>query len=477
MRTTGKARHSTMARPFFALLALLAAPAAHAYTPPDLWRIVDVLPRPWNPTPPTDAARALFGSGLAILEDGTVKGPAPLACAQAHMRDLVVPTAELFANQVPEARIDEMFRTLKLDSSGVAIRITCGEARFDYQFAQEGRILLFDNAILILRKPMDEIEAKELDEWVKPFRPGFDCKDAKSTAERLACADFRLSRADRLMTEGYAAMRATYSEASFATIRDTQRRWLAFTRARCGANAPMPTEWTERRDITACLQEATETQAGLLGARPFTAGKLRLEMRMNGFFRTSPPGEDIIVWPWLSGALVSDALNRFIAERLQPQSPNPAMAPSKLGGYDRLSSSQRSYGVTLFTERLLGVTFSTVLYTGGAHEGHATTAILFDLKSGRALTANDVFRADRNWRKAITALCLERLREDGPDDTVTEAAVAKVVGNISAWQFGPKSATVFFDFYTIRPYAAGPADVEIPYANLREYLRPDFPLP
>jgi hypothetical protein len=59
----------------------------------------------------------------------------------------------------------------------------------------------------------------------------------------------------------------------------------------------------------------------------------------------------------------------------------------------------------------------------------------------------------------------------GPD----RAAVESVV-RAGTWLFGKGHATVHFTVYTITSFAGGEHDVDIPYTELKPYLRSDAPV-
>ena len=83
------------------------------------------------------------------------------------------------------------------------------------------------------------------------------------------------------------------------------------------------------------------------------------------------------------------------------------------------------------------------------------------------------------WRKFATDFCLAELHADfegqGAPDPDRDA-VERVVGDGDNWLWGKDAATVHFTVYTIASFSGGEYDVEIPYDELKPYLRADAPV-
>jgi len=455
------------------LSLLLAATPARAQK---LWRITDIITPPWSTTPVSQAAEALRGSGIALL-DGAVKGPLPLACASAHIGDKDIAWTDLFGGAIDSSRRGELATRLNLlvGNGAYAKHVVCPGRVFDYVYAGEKRLLLFDGALLVLETPYDEAQIKDVDDWVKPLHPGFDCARARTTPERLACADYPLSLADRKMSEAYARLQATVSPASFATIRIAQRGWLPYVAALCKGDGAMPEAWTERRDIADCLRSEADAHASLLDEPVLTAGPLRLEPRMHAIYADTPPREDAIIYPFLSGP-GADAFNQAVEARTHRDA--PFLTPDRMADpdFDGAVYARRSYVVAAATPRLISLTLVEDYYAGGAHGALHSESLNYDPTGTRLITLDDIFRHGSGWENFVTRLCLEDFRDNGPND-VEAGAAAAVVANPMAWTFDRVSAHVFFDVYTITSYSGGAHEEIFPYRRLRPYLRPDAKLP
>lgn len=464
---------SPMLRGLLVALCLLsgAMPVRAATT---IWRVVDVIRPPWSSTPVAPAAQALRGTGLAFL-DGAVKGPEPLNCDPAEIHERAERWTDIFGGQVGPQQIDATLAALHVHGSDAyVVRVGCHGQRFDYYTTDNGRVLLFAGALLILEQPRDDSQITDYDDWVKPLRPGFDCAQARSTTERLACSDYRLSVAYRKMAEAYEHLRITLSAESFATFRDAQRRWTPYVAALCKATIPMPQAWTDQRDIAECLRGEAEERTRLLATEVLTAGPLRLEPRMHAIYQHAPPREDTVVYPWLSGPS-AEVFNKTVATRLQPATHYLTKDTVVDMAFEGSMYARRSYAVSAVTERLISLTLLTDFYGGGAHGSLTSQALNFDPRNSRVATLKDFFLPGSNWEAAITGLCQKSLSDER--DGLDMDRVGAVVRNSAAWTFGPTSALVFFDVYTIASYSGGPSEVTLTYEQLRPYLSPNAPLP
>jgi hypothetical protein len=144
------------------------------------------------------------------------------------------------------------------------------------------------------------------------------------------------------------------------------------------------------------------------------------------------------------------------------------------------------YDVTLANDDLTSVIFYVSVYEhGAAHPGSYSKVINYDLKNGRSLKLADLFQPGANYLKTISAYSINDLKKQskraGPDESllddqsIEEGAAAKE-DNYGSWNITPKGLLITFDAYQVGPYAAGPQTVVIPYAALKEIIRPDGPL-
>jgi hypothetical protein len=121
----------------------------------------------------------------------------------------------------------------------------------------------------------------------------------------------------------------------------------------------------------------------------------------------------------------------------------------------------------------------SVYYAGAAHPGHYAITVVWDADRGRALSAQDLFRATSEWEQALSREAIPILERDlgeMADRSWIEEGAGPVADNFSRWALVEEGLALFFDPYQVAPYAAGPQAVTIPRAALAEVAAPDGPL-
>ena len=117
---------------------------------------------------------------------------------------------------------------------------------------------------------------------------------------------------------------------------------------------------------------------------------------------------------------------------------------------------------------------------GAAHPNGSSQAVTVLMTEGRAITENDVFRADSDWQDFLTQRAVREIvrqyREDGfspPERDVRETAT-----KAHLWLVTERGLTLLFPPYSFgAPYVMGGAEVTIPWTDLRPYLNPAAPAP
>jgi uncharacterized protein len=91
-----------------------------------------------------------------------------------------------------------------------------------------------------------------------PIRPSFDCRGARSPAQRMVCSDPRLAAADRRMSRAYAAALAVGG--SDAQLRSEQSDWLEIREdaARYSNRAVLNIYEQRTRELEAIAEEHPE---------------------------------------------------------------------------------------------------------------------------------------------------------------------------------------------------------------------------
>ena len=178
---------------------------------------------------------------------------------------------------------------------------------------------------------------------------------------------------------------------------------------------------------------------------------------------------------------VSSFINSEINEWKATAGRDPDGEDDSLGaGDDDLSIR---YDVMLATDDLASVVFYVSVYNhGAAHPSSYSKVINYDLKNNKSLKLADLFQANSNYLETISSYAINDLKrqskkggDDGPmlDDRSIEEGASAQEDNYRSWNITPKGLLITFDVYQVGPYAAGPQTVVIPYAALKDIIKPD----
>ena len=141
-----------------------------------------------------------------------------------------------------------------------------------------------------------------------------------------------------------------------------------------------------------------------------------------------------------------------------------------------------SYGVGLANDDLVSVNLIYYFYYGGAGQRNALSeAINYDLRRGRLIKVEELFRPGSDYEKLLSEYCLRDLKKQYKDeawatDERLRLDVENVIGDEKKWMITPEGLDFIFDSTEIGPPGAGATNVIVPYAAIGEAIRPDGPL-
>jgi len=175
----------------------------------------------------------------------------------------------------------------------------------------------------------------------------------------------------------------------------------------------------------------------------------------------------------LAGRKVAE-FRKDMAERSgEEESPDTSETGSDLG---------IGYQVALANDELVSVEFDIGgYYAGAAHPNSYTEVINFDAKNGKPLKLADLFKPGAKYLQAVSAYSIKDLKTQskskGADSMLTDETIQGGAGaelkNYKSWTITRKGLAITFDSYQVAPYAAGPQRVVIPYAALKDLIKPD----
>lgn len=177
--------------------------------------------------------------------------------------------------------------------------------------------------------------------------------------------------------------------------------------------------------------------------------------------RTGHQAIDREIETWARG------LAKDFAEGAKDQGPNP------IGPW----SADLSYVVVRNDGAMFAVHFTYYTYSGGAHPNSVFETFNFLLPDGMRVELAELFT--RKGIERISAMSIARLRQDlgGPDGMTDTDWIGRGAGpnarNFAAYVLLPNELAIYFDAYQVAAYAAGPQEVHIPLAKLKDVMRAD----
>lgn len=121
------------------------------------------------------------------------------------------------------------------------------------------------------------------------------------------------------------------------------------------------------------------------------------------------------------------------------------------------------------------IQFNIMRYAdGAAHPYHYSISSNYDLKSGKALTLEDVFLPNSNYLQVISDLCKAELSARDIAFDSFQTGADPLAENYQRWNVSNEGFLVItFDEYQVAAYAAGPQVVVIPFSTLQSIQNPD----
>ncbi len=466
------------------LVAALSAHAQPMWQSPETgysgaWRIVDAKPAPWIKPHALSKDEAPLMEFVLSFGNGEVQGPSPIACGHARFRSMQVAIPDLYQAGVPKGKEKETADELGLGSDCIStLRVDCDTGTFDYYRDSNSNLVLVLNDVVYTMR-----QAKQADTAPGYSGPSFDCLKARTAGEKIVCLDADLSKFDRQMAAAYTRLSKTQTPDSFATFKASQRAWLAYITKSCGSGGPMPDDLGAKNNIKNCLYEEYDDRARSLDdLKVFKAGTLRLEPRMFFHSRAKPSAEENDCYPWMTGGPEAPAFNTYIAKKLAPGKSRLDNKDLSVSKYDIDSHlrlfARRTYSVRRFDTRIASLLFTTYDYIGGNQTALNEISFNWDVQRRKPIGLDDIFAKGKKWERFVVDYCIEDLENQSSEEqgSPDRSEVAQVVGEGGNWLFDKDKAIVHFTFHALASISVGETDVEIPYEDLKPYMRPDAPV-
>ena len=166
-------------------------------------------------------------------------------------------------------------------------------------------------------------------------------------------------------------------------------------------------------------------------------------------------------------AAIRDSIAAF-ADGLRPAAADFSGDPEM----DRMFVGEAEGGPTetFLSGRVFSSRVDIYTYTGGAHGNLIAYPFTYDLATGEPIRLSDLFLGGTAYLDTLAARVTERLVADRGTGWMFEDEIPPDPVYFSIFTLGADSLTIFFPPYAIAAYAAGPSEVSLPYAALRNVI-------
>ena len=127
--------------------------------------------------------------------------------------------------------------------------------------------------------------------------------------------------------------------------------------------------------------------------------------------------------------------------------------------------------VSGFYDDILSYTVTKYTYTGGAHGTTFVKALNLDMKTGEAVTEEDMFKA--GYMDRLSELLTGRLPESLENPADTSMLFEKNIRPNGNFTISDSGVTYIYNQYEIGPYVLGAVNVTVPWSELKDLLRKD----
>ena len=334
----------------------------------------------------------------------------------------------------------------------------------------------------------------------------FDCAKASRPVEKAICSAPRLSADDSTLAAVYHADLDKLTSASVGLLRVDQLQWLAWVQQICRADAGTT---QQPGDIAVCLQPLyterikqlrtavvrrdglsflTRTQFLAAEETDLPAGVPRDREPHPGF------GTLMATWPVADSADEDwAAWNKTVEERLMKMADtaqggdgsNPGKPLAWNDGMaDGLDVELHGRVKQVEHDRVTTGLSMTGMVHGGAHPYETWQTMTWLLEPKRALRAEDVFRADSDWKKIVAEACWKQMSTGdrkqyvfpqikGPDAKEIQTTILDV-GN---WTLERDGLHISYPEYSVSPRYALMDDAVVPWSALGSATVQGFAIP
>lgn len=185
-----------------------------------------------------------------------------------------------------------------------------------------------------------------------------------------------------------------------------------------------------------------------------------------------------LYWPEMvasgANAAQANAFNSLVMSIIRPEIDQIAQIAKESEEFElpseMVSGLWMSYTVFMQTPQIFSARLEFSPYAAGAaHPNHYSRSINFDMRAGKEMALEDVFKPGANPIKRMSAYATASLKARGL--LLFPEGALPTPENYRVWNLSPKGIVMTFDHYQVMPYAAGMQEVTLPYSAVRSALR------
>lgn len=144
-------------------------------------------------------------------------------------------------------------------------------------------------------------------------------------------------------------------------------------------------------------------------------------------------------------------------------------------------SNYQDIGIARHDQKIVSLLVLSSIYSGGSHPNSVQTAWNLDMEQGVLLKLEDILREDSEYVliETVQRMVTEKFQAFGPgalfEDYQLTIENSLQYGSMTPyWYLNDAGLVIFFNQYTLGPYAAGIIKLEIPYDALKGILLDDY---
>ncbi|WP_368412655.1 lysozyme inhibitor LprI family protein [Dongia sp.] len=302
----------------------------------------------------------------------------------------------------------------------------------------------------------------------------FDCAAATQPLEKIICADEDLSALDEKMAATYKETQAKLDGDAAQTIKTSQRAWLKFLRAYCGATDRAG--WTTAECLDMEYDTRIQDLAGAIIVQPaftflqvaeYQTIKIDAEPEYD---RPAETGRHYFSYPQIIAPKV--------AETARWNDDMQKWARSVVGEWIEMDGNpQVEISATVRTSLPNFVSVEkSVYWMGAAHMWGTYWNENVLLTTGQELTAAQIFKSGSGWESFLSTRAFNAIELESGSPEITRDLIESLVEEPQTWTVSADTLTITVDPDGTDSRRYGAIEVVYTWRELGPFLQADLPI-